>query len=230
MINNKFIFYRTYSAFENDKTEGNIPEESIVFIKDKQLIYTHDTMFQRLSVDSISLGYFPTESKLIEQFPNGFQSKRAVAFIGSNSPYNIYVYDGKVWIDSGCKLNAISGKSAYEIAVEEGFAGDEQEWLDSLRCTRIFEHTEVKGSILPNVLNRWGNIAALTIYSFQGSQGEYVNEYMLEFTVSGDDFTLTLPDGVRWVEEPTWEDGYTYQVSIINNLAVYAGWEAQTNE
>ena len=156
MINNKFIFYRTYSAFENDKTEGKIPEESIVFIKDKQLIYTHDTMFQRLSVDSISLGYFPTESKLIEQFPNGFQSKRAVAFIGSSSPYNIYVYDGKVWIDSGCKLNAIkgddgpvgprgpkgdtglqgpkgdNGKSAYEVAVDEGFAGDEQEWLDSL--------------------------------------------------------------------------------------------------
>lgn len=156
MINNKFIFYRTYSAFENDKTEGKIPEESIVFIKDKQLIYTHDTMFQRLSVDSISLGYFPTESKLIEQFPNGFQSKRAVAFIGSNSPYDIYVYDGKVWINSGCKLNAIkgddgpvgprgpkgdtglqgpkgnNGKSAYEVAVDEGFAGDEQEWLDSL--------------------------------------------------------------------------------------------------
>lgn len=156
MINNKFIFYRTYSAFENDKTEGKIPEESIVFIKDKQLIYTHDTMFQRLSVDSISLGYFPTESKLIEEFPNGFQSKRAVAFIGQNSPYNIYVYDGKVWIDSGCKLNAIkgddgptgprgpkgdtglqgpkgdNGKSAYEVAVDEGFSGDEQEWLDSL--------------------------------------------------------------------------------------------------
>ena len=156
MINNKFIFYRTYSAFENDKTEGKIPEESIVFIKDKQLIYTHDTMFQRLSVDSISLGFFPTESKLIEQFPNGFQSKRAVAFIGATSPYDIYVYDGKVWINSGCKLNAIkgddgpvgprgpkgdtglqgpkgdNGKSAYEVAVDEGFAGDEQEWLDSL--------------------------------------------------------------------------------------------------
>lgn len=132
MINNKFIFYRTYSAFENDKTEGKIPEESIVFIKDKQLIYTHDTMFQRLSVDSISLGYFPTESKLIEQFPNGFQSKRAVAFIGSNSPYDIYVYDGKVWTYSECKLSTIKGKSAYEVAVDEGFSGDEQEWLDSL--------------------------------------------------------------------------------------------------
>ena len=97
-------------------------------------------------------------------------------------------------------------------------------------CTIIVENTEEKEFILPNVLNKWGKIKSLTINSFQGAQEEHVNEYMLEFTVSGDDFTLTLPEGVRWVEEPTWENGYTYQVSIVNNLAVFAGWEAQTNE
>ena len=97
-------------------------------------------------------------------------------------------------------------------------------------CASIFEHTEAEVSILPNILNRWEGIDALIINSFQGAQDGCVNEYMLEFTVSGDNFTLTLPDGVRWVEEPTWEDGYTYQVSIINNLAVFAGWEGQTNE
>ena len=94
----------------------------------------------------------------------------------------------------------------------------------------VFESAETKESILPNVLNKWGNIKSLAINSFQGAQEGYVNEYMLEFTVSGDDFTLTLPEGVRWVEEPTWENGYTYQVSIVNNLAVFAGWEAHTNE
>lgn len=94
----------------------------------------------------------------------------------------------------------------------------------------VFESAETKESILPNVLNKWGNIKSLVINSFQGAQEGHVNEYMLEFTVSGDDFTLTLPEGVRWVEEPTWENGYTYQVSIVNNLAVFAGWEAQTNE
>lgn len=97
-------------------------------------------------------------------------------------------------------------------------------------CTIIVENTEEKEFILPNVLNKWGTIESLTINSFQGAQEGSVNEYMLEFTVSGDNFTLTLPDGVRWTEEPTWEDGYTYQVSIVNNLAVFAGWEAQTNE
>ena len=97
-------------------------------------------------------------------------------------------------------------------------------------CTIIVENTEEKEFILPDVLNKWGKIKSLTINSFQGAQEECVNEYMLEFTVSGDDFTLTLPEGVRWVEEPTWENGYTYQVSIVNNLAVFAGWEVQTNE
>ena len=97
-------------------------------------------------------------------------------------------------------------------------------------CTIIVENTEEKEFILPDVLNKWGTVESLTIDSFQGAQEGCVNEYMLEFTVSGDNFTLTLPEGVRWVEEPTWEDEYTYQVSIVNNLAVFAGWEAQTNE
>ena len=113
--------------------------------------------------------------------------------------------------------------------------GNPNPFLDiaNWKCTDvaiISENTEVKASILPNELNKWGKIKSLTINSFHGAQEGHVNEYMLEFTVSGDDFTLTLPEGVRWVEEPTWEDGYTYQVSIVNNLAVFAGWEAQTNE
>lgn len=114
-------------------------------------------------------------------------------------------------------------------------AGKPNPFLDSAnwKCTDVTiipESAEVKASILPNELNKWGKIKSLTINSFQGAQEGYVNEYMLEFTVSGDNFTLTLPEGVRWVEEPTWENGYTYQVSIVNNLAVFAGWEVQTNE
>ena len=55
-------------------------------------------------------------------------------------------------------------------------------------------------------------------------------EYMMEFTVSGDNFTLTLPSGVRWMEEPDFEAGSTYQVSVLNNLAIYAAWESAGNE
>lgn len=113
--------------------------------------------------------------------------------------------------------------------------GNPNPFLDNAnwKCTDytiISENTEEKEFILPNILNKCGTIRSLAIHSFQGAQEGCVNEYMLEFTVSGDDFTLALPEGVRWTEEPTWENGYTYQVSIVDNLAVFAGWEAQTNE
>ena len=113
--------------------------------------------------------------------------------------------------------------------------GNPNPFLDSANwkctdCTIIVENTEEKEFILPDVLNKWGTVESLTIDSFQGAQEGCVNEYMLEFTVRGDNFTLTLPEGVHWASDPTWENGYTYQVSIVNNLAVFAGWEIQTNE
>lgn len=85
-------------------------------------------------------------------------------------------------------------------------------------------HTIQTATIRPNVLNVWGSVTELSI-TFTGGGEDVVSEYMLEFTVSGTGFTLALPSGVRWSEEPEWEDGYTYQVSIVNGLAIYAGWE-----
>lgn len=86
-------------------------------------------------------------------------------------------------------------------------------------------HTDTTTSISPNVLNVWGSVSSLAINFDTGSIGR-VNEYMLEFTVASDNFTLSLPSSVRWSEEPEWVNGNTYQVSIENNLALYAEWEA----
>jgi len=81
-------------------------------------------------------------------------------------------------------------------------------------------------TIQPNVLNRWANpVTALNITMANGTDGQQ-NEYMLEFTVSGNNFELTLNSTVRWFDTPNWENGHTYQVSILNGLAVAAGWEA----
>lgn len=91
--------------------------------------------------------------------------------------------------------------------------------------SQMVAQTDTTVSIQPNVLNVWGNVSSLAISLVSGAQGS-VNEYMLEFTVASDNFTLSLPASVRWSEEPEWVNGNTYQVSIENNLALYAGWEA----
>ena len=90
------------------------------------------------------------------------------------------------------------------------------------------EQTERTVTIKPNALNVWTSpVISLTIgFAESVADTTRVAEYMLQFTVLGIDFALTLPNGVHWVEEPEWTNGMTYQVSIVNNLAIYAGWEA----
>ena len=79
-------------------------------------------------------------------------------------------------------------------------------------------------SLNPNTFYKLGSRSSLTISLVQGVQGE-LNEYAFEFTSTTDDFTLNMPRGVKWIEEPEILEGYTYQVSVLNNLAIIAGWE-----
>lgn len=97
--------------------------------------------------------------------------------------------------------------------------------------TPIVAQTATTVTINPNTLNVWGEVESLQI-SFASTTGTAYKEFMLQFTVDASNFTLTLPSTVIWIdnEEPDWETGVTYQVSIVNNLALYAGWEEASEE
>lgn len=74
--------------------------------------------------------------------------------------------------------------------------------------------------IEPNKLYLWDTVESLTITLATPTDESIVNEYMIQFT-SGDIATqLTLPDTITWMSEPTIVANATYQISIINNLAI----------
>lgn len=96
---------------------------------------------------------------------------------------------------------------------------------DNLKI-KVVEQTATSGiSIAPNVLNRWtaALTGTLTINFNAGSTG-VANYYMIEFKTGNTVPTISLPSEVKW------EGGYnilnnlaantTYQISILNNLAV----------
>lgn len=91
----------------------------------------------------------------------------------------------------------------------------------------VVSQTEASVTIQPNVLNVWSTpIASLTV-RFARVSG-ITNEYLIQFTCPSDGGTkLLLPSGVTWLNdnEPDPEPGYTYQISILNGLAVYGEWE-----
>lgn len=77
--------------------------------------------------------------------------------------------------------------------------------------------------IQPNKLYRFGECTSLTVTLASEIEGIY-NEYMFEFVSGATPTTLALPETVKWVTTPEIASNMVYQVSIVNNLAVYGGW------
>lgn len=83
----------------------------------------------------------------------------------------------------------------------------------------------VTKQIKPNTFYKFGEVASLTI-TLAAEESGIVNEYMFEFVSGSTATTLSLPDTIKWSggNAPTIEANKTYQVSIVNNLAVYAAF------
>jgi hypothetical protein len=83
---------------------------------------------------------------------------------------------------------------------------------------------ETTKSILPNEYYRLtGETSSIEIYFEEPTNNGIMNEYFVEFTTTnGITPTISFPLDVKWVDgiQPEWLDGYTYQVSIVNNLGV----------
>lgn len=83
----------------------------------------------------------------------------------------------------------------------------------------------VTKQIKPNTFYKFGECSSLTI-TLGAEESGIVNEYMFEFVSGSTATTLSVPDTVKWSggSAPTMEASKTYQVSIVNNLAVYAAF------
>lgn len=165
-----------------------------------------------------------TEPKYIS-IPNIFNPIEEV-FIGDTQPEGT----GKLWIDttdSSIKYNN-SGEwiiISSEIDLSDYALKSEVE----KKADRIKVEDGGTGAIAkelqPNVLYKFGEVSSLTVTLAAEVGGEY-NEYMFEFVSGETPTTLSLPETIKWSggEAPTIEVSKTYQISIVNNLALIASF------
>lgn len=90
-------------------------------------------------------------------------------------------------------------------------------------ATPIVEQMETDVAIAPNVMNVWSTAVESLEISFEVGVTGRIAHYMMQF-IAGDGFTLTLPNGILWMngEEPEWVAGSAYQVSVEDSLAIAA--------
>lgn len=86
----------------------------------------------------------------------------------------------------------------------------------------VVNHTATTVSIMPNVMNVWGEVLNLNISLVEPADKSLVNEYMIQFVSGEVATTLTLPDSIKWVNNniPAIATNKIYQISILNGLAV----------
>jgi hypothetical protein len=90
----------------------------------------------------------------------------------------------------------------------------------------LVETTSTNIQLSPNIYYRQisSSPASLTFSLETASNQNILNEYFVEFTTGTANTTVAFPATIKWNngEIPTFEPGYTYQVSIVNNLALVA--------
>lgn len=93
--------------------------------------------------------------------------------------------------------------------------------------TAIVTETEGNASyaISPNVLTKLGTLASSVTLSLDRSKEEsgVTNIYDIIFITPTNAPSITWPEGISWIGDsaPTIAGGKTYEVSIMNNLAIY---------
>ena len=87
---------------------------------------------------------------------------------------------------------------------------------------KLTTSTSSSMSLSPNVYYRNTNtsLSTLTITLGSVSNSKILNEYFIEFTTRSSGTTVSLPSSIKWANgvTPTFENGKTYQISIVNNL------------
>lgn len=79
-------------------------------------------------------------------------------------------------------------------------------------------------TIKPNTFYMFPTANEIVVNLKEATDVSRYNEYMFQFT-SNDYTTLTLPTNIKWIGDSEVEPNMTYQVSIVNNIAVMGGVE-----
>lgn len=92
--------------------------------------------------------------------------------------------------------------------------------------TKIVNHTESAVTIQPNVMNVWGEVTSLNITKGTAITG-IVNNYMVRFKAGEGCDVNFLGFTLQWYsgDEPTWTTGNTYEISIVDDIALWAEFE-----
>ena len=136
------------------------------------------------------------------------------------------VTESKAYVDQ--EIAALSEEIVKDEKAIAGTFNDVNTRLEALEGERValIEFNDTSIVLEPNKYYRLTTAkSSLSISLGTPSDETILNEYFIEFPCSST--TVSLPSTLKWAngETPSFDNGITYQISIVNNLAVFAAFE-----
>ena len=136
------------------------------------------------------------------------------------------VTESKAYVDQ--EIAALSEEIVKDEKAIAGTFNDVNVRLEALEGERValIEFNDTSIVLEPNKYYRLTTAqSSLSISLGTPSDETILNEYFIEFPCSST--TVSLPSTLKWAngETPSFDNGITYQISIVNNLAVFAAFE-----
>ena len=136
------------------------------------------------------------------------------------------VTESKAYVDQ--EIAALSEEIVKDEKAIAGTFNDVNARLEALEGERValIEFNDTSIVLEPNKYYRLTTAkSSLSISLGTPSDETILNEYFIEFPCSST--TVSLPSTLKWAngETPSFDNGITYQISIVNNLAVFAAFE-----
>lgn len=160
-----------------------------------------------------------------------------VALIGYNTAVNGKTYD--VYVDNMGSIKGPQGLQGIQgnqgLQGPKGDPGEGYYIVTDEDYEKIADYFEEKGyhfyqrptasePIKPNIFYDFGLQYTLDITLEEPTSQYRTNEYMFQFISPTDKpTTLILPSSIKWCYDPVIQAGKTYQISILNDLAVICG-------
>lgn len=127
--------------------------------------------------------------------------------------------------DSNVLLTSLGEGIQAEVSRAKGEEKRLDEKIDNKNTSiRYVYHKDTEVKIKPNVMNVWRFVDNLTITFDESGPEDFVKEFLIRFTANAST-VLVLPEGINWFEELVIEGGYTYEISILDKLAVFATYK-----
>lgn len=116
----------------------------------------------------------------------------------------------------------------YTMPDEYVTSGDLQEAVSAIKNNYPITTVSVDQGMINMLPNKYYRddvevTGSVTLVFHEPTDATIVNEYIFEFYASSDSVSLSLPGSIVWANDdvPEIEEGYTYVISVVNNVAVY---------